>query len=305
MPRKPAQEPAAGAQPIADALATEYEPAGADLVIADPFDRAETIAVIDRHDEQMILQELQGRVLDVMLYSFPAGDGTTATDLSYQGVNECVRVMNASGKVKIRIDPESLTIESVTEDVGNGPEPCWIATVYASEEHTGYGQFGTFVQAKRMYLTAAQARRRKTKMAEKGKPDGVGEDNSVSNPFARQTAINKAQRNALRVMIPEAIRQALIAQYVGDASRIREIEVGAGARTLADLPPALADDRADQQRADIKRVYDLLHDKNPLAVLPAQLYAYTTRAEHSHDELDKLITYLCDKCREIGVNPDA
>lgn len=298
------------AAPIAAALGldddpTDFEPTGRALVVSDPFDSLERLVVMDRHDEQLMMQELQGRVLDVMLYSFEQA-GETLTDLSVQGVYECVRVMNATGKVRIHIAEESLRIETSTEDVGSGPEDCWIATVYATDPRTGFGQFGTFVQSKRTALTASKAAYRKQKRTRDGKAHGVADDNTVANPFARQIALNKAQRNALRAMIPERIRQALIAQYLGDTDRVRVIEVGAGARNIADLPPKLTDDRAQALHDEIKRVYDLLHAAAPIALLPAQLYAYTIRAQHSHTELEALLEYVRDKARAAGVEvPDA
>lgn len=301
-------EPDDPAAPIAAALAEvdDFTPSGAELVISDPHDRVDVMATLDRHDEQLILQELQRRVIAVMLYKFPGEDGKEVVDLSYQGVNECIRVMNATGKVSIAIDPGSLTMESVFEDLGAGPEPCWVATVYALEKNTGYGQFGTFVQAKRMALKAATATRKKNKAKADGKPIHIDDDNRMANPFARQNALNKAQRNALRIMVPEGIRQTLIAQYINRPEAIRVIQAGAGAQAVAELPPPLTDERATAQLAEAKRLYDLLHAAHPLVILPAQFFIYQARNAHSHDGLDAFIEFLRGKCQEYQVEvPDA
>lgn len=265
------------------------QPSGTDLVVRDATDRQEVVSVVDRHDEALIVEELQRRSLKVMLYSFPM-DGSDVTDLSYLGVNEAVRVMNDSGKWQVTIDPDRLACESVTEDLGDGPEPCWQATVYAVNQMTGYGQFGTYTQPKRIKLKDAASVKR-----QQNKGRHVDDDKRMADKFARQKAVNKAQRNALRVHIPETMRQTVIAQYQGDPERIRRIEVGAGAEQLAKLPPPLTDERSDQQREQARAVFDEIRDVNPLWIAPAVFHAYLARAEHDHDRLDEFIAYLRDK----------
>ncbi len=265
------------------------QPTGSDLVLRDPTDRQELLAVIDRHDEAMIVEELQRRTLKVMLYSFSQG-GQEVTDLSYLGVNEAVRVMNASRKWRITVDPASLVVIEKRLDLGAGAEDVYDATIYARDLTNDYGQFGTYVQPMRMKLKDASAIARA-----KSKGQHVDDDGRVADKFAKQKAINKAQRNGLRIHIPEAIRQTLIAQYRGDPQAIRRIEVGAGAAEIAKLPPPLTDEKAEQQKDQARELYQALREVNPLALFPAQFHAYLARAEHDHATLDDYLGYLRDR----------
>ena len=264
------------------------QPTGAELVVADATSEQEVLAVVDRHDEAMIVQELQRRALRVMLYQFDL-NGSMVTDLSYLGVNEAVRVMNDRRLWRVTVDRGSLVCESVNEDLGQGVEPCWQATVYAVNELSGYGQFGAYTQPKRYRLKDESKVQRA-----KRRGDVVDDQKRIADKFARSKAINKAQRNALRVHIPEAVRQTMIAQYQGDPERIRVIEAGAGAAELAQLPPPLTDERSREQVEKARGLFDELTTVNRLAVLPAQFHAYLTRAEHDHDRLDEFIAYLAE-----------
>lgn len=279
----------------AEAAATDVPveaPSGTDLVVHEPGNDQEVLAVVDRHDEAMIVEELQRRALSVMLYDFNLGGGKVI-DLSYLGVNEAVRVMNDSGRWQVTIDAATLEVLSVEEDLEHGPEPCWQATVYAVNARTGYGQFGTYTQPKRMKLKDASA-------IKKAKDRGayVDENGYIADKFSRQKAVNKAQRNALRIHIPEQVRQTLIAQYEGDEKRIKRIQVGAGAESLAELPPPLTDERAEAQKASARRLYDELREVSPLKLTPAAYHAYLTRAEHDHDRLAEFNGYLQDRLSE-------
>jgi hypothetical protein len=281
---KPAEQ-ADAPTPEPEAAPVE-EPSGSELVVRDIGDRQEFVTVVDRHDEAMIVQELQRRTLKVMLYSFRQ-DGHTIVDLSYLGVNEAVRVMNDSRKWEVTIDPGSLVVESVMEDLGDGEEPCWTATVYAVNRITSYGQYGTFTQPKRIHLSDAR------KIAKRREKKEEPHD-SVADKFARQKAINKAQRNALRVHIPETMRQTIIAQYQGDPERIKRIEVGAGAEAMADLPPPLVDEKAEAQKAQARELFDSIREIGPLILLPAVFHKYLRDAEHSHERLEDFLGYLRD-----------
>lgn len=291
--------PSTDAPPEAEQAPAVEAPSGTDLVVRDTTDRAEILAVLDRHDEALIVEELQRRSLQVMLYSFPL-DGKDVTDLSYLGVNEAVRVMNNEHAQRITVDRGSLTVESVEEDLGSGPEPCFVATVYAVNERTGYGQWATATQPKRLKLKDASKARHARSKDRHVYEVAAGEKTLyyVADQFARQKAVNKAQRNALRVHIPEQVRQTMIAQFEGDAKRIKRIQVGAGAETLAELPPPLTDERAGELRDQARAVYDELREVNPILVTPASYHAYLARAEHSHDRLQEFIDYLGQRLDE-------
>jgi hypothetical protein len=257
--------------PEAEVAVEDYVPPGSELVVRDPTDEIEVFRVLDRHDEDMILRELQ-HLPDRMLY---------------------VRWMNSTGKVKIAVDPSvPPVIETVVEDLGEGPVDCWQVTVYARDAVTGYGQFGTFIQPKWTKLRPETAKR----YEREGKT--VDEAGRAPNPFARQVALGKAQRNALKLMIPEKIRAVLIAQKKGDPRAVKEIRAGAGAEEMAELPPPLTDEKADKLRAEIRGLHEQLREIAPRSVLPAQFHAYMTRAEHSHERLQEFRGYMEQRLAE-------
>jgi hypothetical protein len=270
---------------VAPGEAEAFKPPAGELVVRDPGDEHSVFVVFDRHDEQMIIEEFQRRALKVMLYDFSQG-GSRIVDLSYQGVNEAVRLMNQTGKCEIAIDPSAFggrgyDEQVVTEDIGNGAEDFYVVTVYAVDRRTGYGQFGTSTEPKLLRL-----RNGSTKW----------------DVFARTKALNKAQRNALKVMIPEALRQTLIAQFKGDDVALRQIQAGAGAVELAQLPAPLTDERAQALKTRARRLYEEIKEHAPggikVNLLPAQFHAYLSRAEHSHERLEEFVGYLEQRLAE-------
>jgi hypothetical protein len=265
--------------------AEAFKPAAGELVVRDVGDEHSVFVVFDRHDEQQIIEEFQRRALKVMLYDFSQG-GSRLVDLSYQGVNEAVRLMNQTGKCKIAIDRDAFggrgfDEQVVTEDAGNGPEQFYVITVYAADAVTGYGQLGTSSEPKLMRLR-----------------DG----STKWDIFARTKALNKAQRNALKVMIPEALRQTLIATYRGDDVALRQIQAGAGAALIAELPPPLTDERAQALKTRARKLYEEIREHAPggikVNLLSAQFHAYLTRAEHDHERLEEFIGYLEQRLAE-------
>lgn len=273
----------------------DFKPAGADLVAASPDDEHGAFLVLDRHVEGQIIEEFQRRALKVMLYDVPKGGGR-AIDLSYAGVNEGVRLLNWMGGQRIGIVQGSLEVITEHYDVGDGLEPHFVATVMAVNETIGYQQYGTASEPQWMQLkdsTVAKYRR-------EGKR--VREDGKVFDVFARAKAINKAQRNALKVQIPETMRQTLIAQYKGDANALLQIQAGAGAAAIAEMPAPLTDEKAQRLNVEARRVYEEIRGYAPGGVkvnlLPAVFAANLSRAQHDHALLEELIVRLQAKLEE-------
>jgi hypothetical protein len=266
-PPESAQEPPGG---DAAASATSDPGTGADtptvaLAVREPD---EVYRVMDAEDEQMILDELQGRALGTMLYSFTQG-GSKVTDLSYAGVLECIRRLNAAGhQIRVAAEPKPDLAEVVEDD-----ETYYRAVVYAFDERTGMGQFGLARQAKH-----------------KKKRNGKTERDA----FAETIALNKAQRNALRSFVPEEWRQTLIGQYAGDESRVRRLRAvaSADAGKMEELPPPLDDDEAMALVAEIRGKYDELKGISRLALTPAKFNAYMTQAQHDHGRLRDFSAHL-------------
>lgn len=273
--------------------AEDFKPSPAELVAPGPDDVHGTLVVLDRHDELAIIEEFQRRALEVMLYDVPKG-GERLIDLSYAGVNEAVRLLNTMGGLRIGVVEGTLEVVTEHYDVGDGPEPFFVATIAAREAKTDYLQYGTASEPQWMKLTDRTIARYKREK----KP--VREDGKVFDVFARAKAINKAQRNALKVQIPETMRQTMIATYKGDTAALRQIQAGQGAAELAKLPPPLPEDdeRANELRGRVRELYQEIRAVDVLKVLPAQYHAYLTRAEGSYEKLEGFVGYLEQRLAE-------
>lgn len=273
--------------------AAVFEPSGADLVVSDPTDVNDVMTVLDKHDEAEIVREIQGRLSKRYLYDFPK-DGSRLVDLSWPGVRECIREMNKRG-TRIKIVPGSAQFEDVTEDMGDGDEPCVQITVMAEDEATGETMLGTALEPKWMKVKPATAKRRR----EAGR--SVTDDDKIPDQYARAKCLGKAQRNAYKLFIPETLRATIIAQYKGDAESLQKIRAGAGAEQLAELPPPLPadDERANELREKARALYAEIHEVNPTFLLPAQFHVFFTRAEHSHERLEDFVGFLEQRRGEV------
>jgi len=127
---------------------------------------------MEERDEQQIIAELKGdfqsEVLRQYFYVFESG-GRKIIGLSYKGVKQ---IALKQGNITLK-DLELRETESG-----------WIAVVKARHETRNLEVYGVAWQGKRMRLR-----------------DG----SEVEDPFAIQKAVSKAQRNALRALIPETI----------------------------------------------------------------------------------------------------
>jgi len=135
----------------------------------------EPYVVMDKMDESEIIEELKGAYLEGMVYEYKIA-GRTVTGVSYMGIKEIAyQLPLRSGR---EISTELISVhESDTH---------W--TVVMRGIHEGIGsRIGTVVQAKNHAS---------------GKP----------NPFAYTIAFSKAQRNAIRAVLPELSIQQFIAE---------------------------------------------------------------------------------------------
>jgi len=120
---------------------------------------------LEKRDEAQILAEIQGNVIDEMIYSFKSGS-RTVTGISWVGIKELARMYG-------KIDVELVKLEET--------DTHYIVIVKARDIERGNSMLGTSTQAKIM----------KTR------------DGETPDPFAVQKAMSKAQRNAIRSLIPE------------------------------------------------------------------------------------------------------
>ena len=142
---------------------------------------ANEFSIMDRADEQQILDELQGHYLTEFVYSFRAGN-KDVIGLSWAGVKE---LAYRYGGIQI----ESCTIEEKTD--------FWLVTCKALDIVKKNSRFGVATQSKTM--------KRK--------------DGSVEiDDFALQKASSKAQRNAIRALMPEIAVKGYIDQFLKERS---------------------------------------------------------------------------------------
>lgn len=232
--------------------ADEYRPPSTELVVSEDRDVFE---VMDAHDVEQIIDAMQGRLLDVSLYSFEQG-GQRVTELSWKGVRECVFEMNQTGKCRIGVIPETLAVETVIED----GETVYKATVFARDEVSGAAYAGFAKEPKMMKL-----RNGKEKL----------------DPYAETKAINKSERNSLRKFIPERLAQTLIAQFLKDENRVKQLRSeGPMVGKVAELPPPIDTDEARVLVAEVDRLWEEVRAVPGFAAVmtPAVFFAYKTRA---------------------------
>lgn len=263
-------------------------PPAADLVPSHPEDVYRALSIAD---ERQIAQELQGRAVKAMIYSFPAEGGGKQMGLSWVGVREAVRQINTRGLGQIRVvkDPAPQFEDVIwTVDTGKRNDdgqpitqdrPAIRVTVYAEDEMHGGGNWGTATQL-RHYKSA--------KLKDKN-----GDPLWFPDPFAATKALSKAERNAQEPFIPREIVEELFSLYQGKQGRVEYIP-GVG-RELPDedRPPPLTDKRAKTQGDRIRALYDELKQVAGAAVFPPALFNKSfTAVQHDHERMDDFIKHL-------------
>jgi hypothetical protein len=269
----------------------DYIPTAAELAVIDPSDQHEVMLRMDDHDVRMLLERAQKTALRKWVYELKGrtdADGKPIRGLTVHAVQDITQQMNWMGKCRIGVLPETLTVERVVENAGNGDEPFWVATIFARDEMTGAMLPGAAMEPQRMQL------RKSTADAKRGDGKTIPEDNKVFDPFSRTKAIQKATRNALAAFIPEEIEQSIIAMFGNDPKRVERIHTEAEQKVI-DRPPALDDDGAKAKIAAARGLYDEIRALGGEAVFefPAGKFgAYVLSAQHSHESLDALVAFM-------------
>ena len=252
-----------------------------EVAVVDPTDRHEVMVAMDAHDVAMLLERAQSSALRKWVYVLPDSKGLTV-----HAVQDLIQQMNWSGKARIGVLPETAQFERIVEDAGYGPEPFWQATIAARDEVTGQTWMGTSSEPVYMRLKPATAeQKRKRGMA-------IPEDNRIFDPFSRSKALQKAQRNATGAFIPEQVEQAIIAMFEKDPSRVERIRTEQEA-ALEALPAPLDDDEARELIRKAESVYDeITWPEARVEFPPGTFAAWVLQAQHSHDRLRDLVTYV-------------
>ena len=145
----------------------------------------EEFALMERRDEQQIIAELQGHYLEEFVYSFEQG-GRRIIGLSWAGVKECAYRLGG-------ISVESCEVLEL--------EDAWRVLAKAVNKADGSIRWGACQQPKTIkYRSGGEA------------PD----------EFALQKAVSKAQRNAIRALLPEVFIKTFIDRYLEEKRRVAE-----------------------------------------------------------------------------------
>lgn len=159
--------------------------------------------IMDTRDENQILAELQGHYLTEFVYSFKAG-GRDVIGLSWAGVKE---LAYRYGGIQV----EECKIEEKAD--------FWLVTCKAVDVQRKNSRFGVATQSKMM-------KRR----------DGSSE----VDEFALQKATSKAQRNAIRALMPEIAVKQYIDQFLSEkeapAARVVPVNVTPKPAPPSNLP---------------------------------------------------------------------
>jgi hypothetical protein len=259
--------------PAARAEIEQYRPDPSHLVAHRPED---VFAVLDAHDEEQIIDEIAGRTLEVMVYSFPQ-DGKTVTDLSYAGVLETVRTLNARSATRIRVANQPPIVDEIVEDGKTFVR----VQVYAEDQAIGGGQWGLATEPKHMTYRVKSGPER-------------GTTKTKWDKFAAAKALSKAQRNAMGRLIPLQLRQMVIALFLKDERRVKAIKVGGGG-ALAELPPPLTSPEAVGLLGEIDGLYGEIKEHSRTVMPPGAFNARRMRAAHDLGAL----TALRDSLRQL------
>ena len=159
--------------------------------------KEDVMETFDKLDESQALAELKGASLQEYVYSFE-DKGVKVTGLSLVGVRETVREMNKRGFSRTGIAERAPIINETDNYIE--------VQTYAKDELNGGGYWGIKRQDK---LTR--------------KKDG----STTPNRFCMEQALSKAQRNAMRGLIPEPFVKEMIATYLkaGKGRKVSKDEV--------------------------------------------------------------------------------
>lgn len=268
-------------EPPAELTPDEAKPSERELAVVKEIAEVDVFRAFDRADELIILDELAGRgsaMLEVMVYSFGEGRNQV-TDLSVSGVNEAVRVLNGRMGHRIKISDRPPIVSEVREE----DEDWYRVMVYAEDEADGSGAWGTAVEPKHIEI-------------KKGPRAGQ----KLWDKFALTKALNKAERNAKKKLIPEEYRQQIIARYLQDESRVKRLAATTGGDVDEILLPPATGEEAEALRTRARELQELIVAQDRTKLLPGRFNALFARANSAVETLDAFVKWLETQLVEAG-----
>jgi len=139
----------------------------------------EKFELMERRDEEQIQKAVMGEYLEEFIYDFTTKSGHRVTGLSWVGVKEIAARM---GHIRCDDKPE-------LQDQGES----WLVMVKAEDRLRDSSRWGVSTQSKKMALKDGRI---------------------IDDDFAIQKAMSKAQRNAIRQLIPEKWINIVIERYL-------------------------------------------------------------------------------------------
>lgn len=192
--------------------------------------------VMERLENEDILQELRGEMIETLVYEFTGHDGRRVMGLSKAGVDWVASEMAMKGEVLRELDFQLLPdSENVTAVVKAG--------------RFAVSQDGREVLLETVFGTKRQPRRREVYVRDKdGEPvieEGHPLKRTEDDPFVIEVAMMKAARNAKRRLMPESLIARVIgmAREEGRVTRLESLEEAATEPSIAARP----------EKADIRR----------------------------------------------------
>lgn len=151
--------------------------------------------LMDKADEEQILQEMRGEIIKVYVYSY-TDKGKTVEGLSKAGVDAAAMEMAARGKpirvLDYKIDEDDRFYKAIVR-VGR----------YIVKDNGTESLLDTTLGTKRQAKTYASGK---------------------ENPFAFEQAVVKAERNAKRKLMPEKIIVEMMKAFKSQKGRMKQIE---------------------------------------------------------------------------------
>jgi hypothetical protein len=169
--------------------------------------------VMERVEDEAVLQELRGEVVESLVYEFVDHEGRRVIGLSKAGVDRVASEMALKGEVLRELDFELFTDpDSVTAVIKAG--------------RFAVSQDGREVLLETVFGSKRQPRRREVYVKGKdGKPvirDGQPVKRLEEDPFVVEIAMAKAARNAKRRLMPESLI-AKVVDMARSEGRVRKL----------------------------------------------------------------------------------
>ncbi len=268
--------------------------------ITDVVKKEDVMATYDKLDEEQAIAELKGAYLQEYVYSF-MDKGVVVKGLSLVGVRETAREMNKRGLARIGIAEKEPIVKESDDYI-----EVW---TYAKDEMNGGGYWGIKRQSKKI----------------------IHKNGSRSaNRFAMEQALSKAQRNAMRGLIPEPFVKQMIDEYIksGKVRNVSTDEIIDGDYETDEPPkqikqPQKQSDAFDWSKLDlnkkpywkdkqappiIKRLFAIAQKKIPDKNDIKAVFHSITNKEHSYEytygDIKKIDDYLNDTAPEPEQYPE-